>query len=207
MEETAQTDQDPAPRPRVWTAFVAWAVALTASVGLYLSAGTIAVIVQEAGPRFFGLAPTDPKAFSITSTPAFVLFITTCTSAEYLGLALVLAALSPRPWRERLRLQPSQAGLGAYLVAATAYLALCECADVVGYACDWKESVFARTVVDAGPAAMAWGVVVVGAISSLGMELLYRGYVQTRLVERWGRWPGILVTSVLAGVSFLDLRH
>jgi membrane protease YdiL (CAAX protease family) len=35
-------------------------------------------------------------------------------------------------------------------------------------------------------------------------EIFFRGYVQTRLVARWGRWPGIVVSALAFGVIHLD---
>jgi membrane protease YdiL (CAAX protease family) len=38
-------------------------------------------------------------------------------------------------------------------------------------------------------------------------ELFFRGYLQTRLVARWGRWTGIALTALAFGLVHMDWVH
>src|SRR5205807_2603521 len=48
-------------------------------------------------------------------------------------------------------------------------------------------------------------VLVLGVMPGFAEEWLFRGYMQTRLKQAWGRWPAIIVTATLFGVMHLDL--
>ena len=41
----------------------------------------------------------------------------------------------------------------------------------------------------------------------MGEELFFRGYLQSRLVQRWGRWMGIGVSSLAFGFIHFDPLH
>jgi hypothetical protein len=47
-------------------------------------------------------------------------------------------------------------------------------------------------------------IVLTGGMTSLAEELLFRGFMQTRLTSRWGSFRGVFVTSVLFGLAHLD---
>ncbi|TWU05838.1 CPBP family intramembrane glutamic endopeptidase [Stieleria varia] len=47
----------------------------------------------------------------------------------------------------------------------------------------------------------------IGATPAICEELLFRGYVQTRLVKAWGPGVGIFIASVLFAVFHIDLVH
>ncbi|MDX2015638.1 MAG: type II CAAX endopeptidase family protein [Myxococcaceae bacterium] len=52
------------------------------------------------------------------------------------------------------------------------------------------------------------GLVLVGAVMpGVLEELLFRGYVQTRFVERWGTVKGIVFTAALFGLWHMDVRQ
>lgn len=48
---------------------------------------------------------------------------------------------------------------------------------------------------------------VAGVAAPAAEELFFRGFVQTRLVLRWGRWRGIAVTALAFGAIHLDPVH
>src|SRR5438067_2099052 len=48
------------------------------------------------------------------------------------------------------------------------------------------------------------GIVVIGIMPGIGEELLCRGYIQTRLSQRWGRTVSILVTAILFAILHMD---
>ncbi len=50
----------------------------------------------------------------------------------------------------------------------------------------------------------AFAVVSAGLFAGIGEELLFRGYIQTRLCDRWGVKWGILWTSLLFGLTHWD---
>jgi membrane protease YdiL (CAAX protease family) len=55
------------------------------------------------------------------------------------------------------------------------------------------------------PAGLVGAVVALGVAPGIAEEALFRGLVQTRLAERWGRWPAIVMASAAFGLMHLDL--
>jgi len=43
--------------------------------------------------------------------------------------------------------------------------------------------------------------------AGVGEELFCRGYLQTRLVERWGRWPGVAIAALAFGLLHFSWVH
>jgi len=54
------------------------------------------------------------------------------------------------------------------------------------------------------PKLLVIGVMVIGIMPGIGEELLCRGYIQTRLSQRWGRTVAILVSAALFGILHMD---
>ena len=50
-------------------------------------------------------------------------------------------------------------------------------------------------------------VLIVGVLAGSAEEIFFRGYVQTRLVQRWPMGAAVIVTSVCFGVFHLDWLH
>jgi membrane protease YdiL (CAAX protease family) len=63
---------------------------------------------------------------------------------------------------------------------------------------------FDRAVSEASPLGFAYVVALMTAGAGIGEELLFRGFVQRRLSQRWGRWPAILVSAALFGLIHFD---
>jgi membrane protease YdiL (CAAX protease family) len=46
-----------------------------------------------------------------------------------------------------------------------------------------------------------------GLFAGVGEELFFRGFLQTRLRQRWGVWPAICVTALAFGILHYDPVH
>jgi hypothetical protein len=66
---------------------------------------------------------------------------------------------------------------------------------------------FADAFKGASPSVLVLGVLVLGVGAGICEEALFRGYLQTRLVERWGRWPGILLTAACFALVHFDVAQ
>lgn len=124
------------------------------------------------------------------------------------GFALLLGGLSPAPWRRRLRLEPSPLGPGALGLGVLGFLALSAACDsairLLGLQGRGTIGRLVAAFEEASPGALALGVLGVGLAAGTAEELFFRGFVQSRLVERWGRWTGIAATALAFGVYHLD---
>jgi membrane protease YdiL (CAAX protease family) len=54
---------------------------------------------------------------------------------------------------------------------------------------------------------LAVAILIIGVIGPVAEELLFRGYVQSRLRRRWGVVPAVIIASVLFGLLHFDLVH
>lgn len=129
------------------------------------------------------------------------------------AFALAAAGLSPVPWRERLRLdRPSHFPFTALVLAYVAALLLGHAStDVAQLGGWWREDGPLARFGELARASTPLQFGLMTLVGSLGAgvaeELFFRGYVQTRLVERWGRWPGIALTALAFGLVHMDWVH
>ncbi|MCY1042641.1 CPBP family intramembrane metalloprotease [Corallococcus sp. bb12-1] len=203
-----------AERPRVWTVFLAFVLMLvTLIIGGTVFAGiAVGLEMARTGVKAPDAAALTALMEQIKLLPWLHVAGVMLSSLTGLGVALLGGWLSPRPLRERLRLNPG-ASLpvwlwGAALVGCFALGQAMESLSVLAGVWDWTSSLKglqATSQASLGTFAllMFFGTLVAGT----GEELFFRGYVQTRLVQRWGPKAGIMGAATLFGFMHLDPVH
>jgi uncharacterized protein len=204
------------PKPRVWTVFAAYALAFNA--------------IAWAGVVIFGIAAaralfstgrsihSDPKAMeeliqAVSMEPWVVLASAACSAIVLGGVALGAAKISPTRVVERLRLGRAPGGWRRFaVVPLTAVAALGAGTAVIGA----LELVFGKrsealigienAMRSSGPM-LALTFVIIAVTTPIGEELFFRGYAQTRLVERFGRASGMAIATALFALFHLDPMH
>ncbi|NOK33645.1 CPBP family intramembrane metalloprotease [Corallococcus exercitus] len=204
----------PGPRPRVWTVFVAFVVMFGLLVTGSVIVNHIATGIEAAKA---GVDPSDSVAQAALAEkvealpwPTVVLVMMVGTVA--LSLALLGGRLSPQPLRERLRLT---AGVPlpawAWLTAAVGCFAVgqsLESLAVLTGAWSWTGSLKGFEAASQGPLGTFALLLFFGSpVAGTAEELFFRGYVQTRLVERWGPKAGVVGAATLFGLLHLDPIH
>lgn len=187
--------------PRVWTVFVALVVAVLlvlvgqviAGIGLvtwhFANGGTLATLQEE--------------ILDLATRPAVVMLISAPGQLAMAGVALGAAWLSPQPLRQRLGLvQPK---LPAWACAVAIVGVIVPFAVGLGAAISLPESVpkdpTARLLYEKMTHALAIPFILyIALFPGFSEELLFRGYVQRRLIERWNPWAAVLVTSAVFAV-------
>lgn len=195
-------------RPRIWTVFAAFAL----SQALGLVAGIViftCLLIWSQGADPGGPADGEATLETILASPSGFLGSLLATMIVFALVAVTAAALSPVPWRKRLRLRAVGVSPLAVLVTLCGILA-------VGFVLDALDTLealpqspvlemlggFVATL--SGPTLWA-AVLVIGIAPGIAEELLFRGYIQTRLSKRWGPAWAILATSLLFGLNHWDL--
>ena len=192
----------------MWTVFVAFVVALVAGL---LAGGIVPlmVIVAQGGGHFQSGETIREKLLAEVSRPAILLTSGAATQTMLLLTALSAAILSPVPVVRRLRLNPSSLSPFGYLVAPIGATAVSFLFAGLVALLKIPESgtlkLLGESIRRLSPIEVVAGVLIVGVMPGFAEEFVFRGYAQTRLVERWGRWPGIVIASALFGVMHLDL--
>jgi membrane protease YdiL (CAAX protease family) len=203
-------------KPRVWTVFAAYFAAFYASATA--SFVILAIAAAYAVPSSRLTTVSDPKAFGelikvISMTPWVLLASAACSALALGGIALGAARLSPTVLVERMRLGRARGDRRRFAVPPlTAVAAL----GAGGAAIGTLELVFGnqseallglQKAVRSSGAMLFFTFVIVAVAAPIGEELFFRGYAQTRLVERFGRRVGIVSATALFALLHLDPMH
>jgi membrane protease YdiL (CAAX protease family) len=196
--------EPPFVRPRVWTVFVTIVAAFVAMIAVSFVGGVGLAIALVAG----GTRPADLQKQLIdllTAPPAFI-GLGLVTQFTLAATAFAAAWLSPQPLAQRLGFVRPRWAWWETLVVNVGSL--------VPFAIGMSGAVALTEVLDPDPTAAnlmksmtaAWVVPYVLFISlapGFSEEMLFRGYAQRRLIERWGGWTAILVTSTIFALIHL----
>ena len=195
------------PRPRVWTVFCVFVLAMV----LYVVASAICMVV--AAVITYDGAIATPKDFErmmaeSLETPQPILAGILGSGVVLLGISIFAAALSPVPLMKRLNLhRPAITPLGL-LIAIFGTLSV----GIALWGLDGlnlvPDSPALGAITDViaaleGPW-LAVGLLLIGVLPGIDEELLFRGYAQTRLVQRWGVHAGVWISALLFGLMHMD---
>lgn len=129
----------------------------------------------------------------------------------FLALAVVPAMLSPQPFYRRLNMVRCEWSWMTWPLLALATLFIMQCSSLISGLIFEQPSPaleeFVRSITDAS---LPWFLVLLAIISiapAIAEELLFRGYIQTRLLQRWSPWLAIGVTSIVFAIMHMDLQH
>jgi membrane protease YdiL (CAAX protease family) len=196
-------------RSRLWPVFAGFAgaiVAMQVVSAVVFTAWAWATMAPGGGSNALVARLTELTA----TVPG--LAVAAMISATVLGaVALLGALLSPEPWRRRLRLTTAGATAGRVALVVVGVLAvshaLDSCIVLLGLqrfgALDHLNRVMARA--SGGMLALLALAVALGP--GVAEELFFRGYMQTRLVQRLGTASAIAATAACFGLIHFDLVH
>ena len=200
-------------RPRVWPVFLTYAGVFVGSLILGVFLIIVAVSIDAArNPE----ASHDPEAVAraaaeLAGSPAFLLAASIILYAILIPVPLLAARLGGQRVVVRLRLAPAPRNTLAVLLAIPGLLGLSQVLDSLMALMEWNPGgtieYLARVIRASTGPTLGLVVFVVGPVAGFAEELFFRGFMQTRLQERWGRWPAILVTAAAFGLLHLDPVH
>jgi membrane protease YdiL (CAAX protease family) len=131
------------------------------------------------------------------------------TAVLLVGVALVAVAIERKPVAARLRLRPSRAsvlGVAAAVVAmAGLSMALSAVSELLGVRGDDIMDQLAHALENPSPGRFAVSLVCISIGPGLAEETFFRGLLQPRLVARWGRTAGVVITAVGFGVFHFQI--
>jgi membrane protease YdiL (CAAX protease family) len=209
VAERAAARPEPAPTapaaPRVWTVFAVYACAF---VGMVLAQALVAlvfVVGHLAGGADIGQLTADLPALLLT--PEAIIAMSLAGQFAVGLAALIPARWSREPTRARLGLvRPALPAWGYPLVAVGALFPM-----AVGLGLAYAVSLVipqdtsGERIYDQMSWALAVPFLVAVALpAGLMEELLFRGYMQRRLLQRWSPWVAITVTTALFAVVHVN---
>lgn len=193
--------------PRVWTVIVAFAVAFVAGIVVGGLVPLVMVIASNAGRFENAEELRDALQAGILKAP--ILLASGATTQVMLLITAVSAAmLSPVPFVRRMRLNPSTLSPLGWIIVPIGALSVSFLFSAIVGLIGIRESGTLKLLGDVfkklTPAELVFAVAIVGIMPGFAEEFLFRGYAQTRLVQRLGRWWGILIVSLMFGIMHLD---
>lgn len=201
----------PTPAPRLWTLAVAVLVLSLGWIALEVWILQGYVVLSSRQVLAGGVLPSLQTMDEFFDTLPGILLEATFSAVWVGTVALVAGALSATPLRPRLGLVPAQVGPGAWIATALGALAVSQAVDhaftLAGGGRGPALDQLLRALASARGGSLALTVLVVGVLSATCEELFFRGYLQRRLVERFGPALGIALPAALFGVAHFDLHH
>lgn len=194
-------------RPRVWTVWATYVFAfvLVLAVQVLFGAGlAIYMLGQGTAPEKLGEAIPG-----MITQPLFFIILIVIGPGSFGLAALAAAYASPEPWKSRLAFRSSSLPMtimlsivvGSFFPTAIGLgLAGLLMEYVPGLPTDSSAVDFYNNLT------IEWSipfVILIGLVPGFCEEMLFRGYIQQRLVERWRPLIGITITSVLFGLAHL----
>jgi membrane protease YdiL (CAAX protease family) len=192
--------------PRVWTVFVAFVAVFAAVIAVGIAQAVIVIALNGgAPPDDFVRASTE-----FLKTSPGLLMISPASIAVG-SAALIGAGLSPIPWRQRLLITRPARPVLLSLAGIVGLISLghaIECIIAIsGIQRGGALALFSEVFSSLSGSRLILAVLIIGLLAGTCEELLFRGYIQTRLEARWGSAIAIIITASLFGLLHMDLLH
>jgi membrane protease YdiL (CAAX protease family) len=195
-------------RPRVWTVFVAYFVVLAAMLGAGIAAVVAALVVLTT--RGASVSEAVDALNEVVHSRAGILGGVVLSSVCLLGVGVCGALVSPVSFARRLRLGSTRLPVLWQILVVVACLAASWAFGEIPRLIDENDSALARLAEsqrNPTAASLILSLVVAAGLAPVAEELFFRGYLQTRLEERWSRWPAIGITAALFGAFHMSVAH
>jgi uncharacterized protein len=197
--------------PRVWTVFVSYGITL----GIYVLANIILVVAAIAlsggNPNQLQSQDSTDTIHELISKPKVFLPIVFAGQCLVFASAIICAALSKTPIRERLSIRSPQVSLSLVILFMLGSIALSQgfgaVMSLLQIEVDGTIKMLSDVLNKADASNLALMVLIIGVTPGICEELFFRGYIQTRLTQRWGVKISILSTTILFAVFHLDVMQ
>jgi membrane protease YdiL (CAAX protease family) len=197
-------------RPRWWTAFAVAAVSLAVFVATS-SIMLFAAMFLVHGELTLELLRDEGSLQAISRSRIGLLALVVIPQLALVLPSVCAALLSPVPTRRRLGLVRGQWPIWAWIAAAAATpLVGLVSGLVTGFFLEESESLKQMSGIFREHGQTGFLIplaLMIGATPALCEELLFRGYVQTRLVASLGPAAGVIIASLLFAAFHMDLVH
>lgn len=204
--------EPPKERPRIWPALLVGVLAMPI-------AGVVSTLLLLGAARIMhGELPRDRAALKpileeFSTTRPGILLMVVPGQLVFLSLALGAAYCSPRRWTERLHLGwgrlPQWRWSWPVLVVGTpavgfiTAMVLFRLVDAKSENLETMQAIFQN---QQGPFVLVL-YLIVAVLPGIAEELVFRGYVQTRLLERFPPWLAIGATAAMFALAHFEPLH
>jgi len=212
LEVPAAAPLPPAAPPRIWSALLVGILTMPLA-GLLSTIVMLVVLSLEYGnvPRTREALQPMIEQFATTKLGIFLMIAP--GQVVFLAVALAAALASPVAWRQRLHLTWGRfpkwrwswpvLALGTPMVGFISSIIVSQMVDAKSENLVMLQKVFRD---QQGPFVLVL-YLIVGVLPGVAEEFLFRGYVQTRLLQRLPAWVAIGVTSAMFAIAHFDPIH
>ncbi len=200
-------------RPRVWTVFVTYIVALAAMVLAQVVFGGVLMVsaMRQSGAASF--EELQQRLVAQMLQPKILFPMLVMNQLVIGAAALSSARLSRTPLIDRLRLRRSNNSWFMLILMGLSILCLQGLLAVAYSTIDRIHPLPRSQTLEPLNKAMSslrggmlvLAVVVIGILPAIFEEMLCRGYIATRLRQRWGVASAIVISSLLFAILHMDL--
>jgi len=197
----------PAPCPRPWPALVTVILAITAAILVSLAALYDLAVADSGGNVIDGLRSLNQGTFSLLDKPEALLALVLPGQVVLFAVAVAAAILSRQPIRSLgLNSGASPAFHGVIYVLATPAIGLVWSLWMTAMFQDMGDPMrMVSPIILARAEEHLLEVILLVAVGpAVAEEMLFRGYLQTRLLRCWGPAAAILVSTLLFSASHCD---
>ncbi|MEO8352850.1 MAG: type II CAAX endopeptidase family protein, partial [Chthoniobacteraceae bacterium] len=205
----------PAPRPPLWPALVIGPLAIVAATILAGIFTVIAIAISGGMKEIVGggdiTAEINAAATKLFATPLGALLLILPGQLVFLGGAIAATMLSPVTWKQRLGFTRSRLPIWSWPILAIGTFFI---ATIAGFAVErmfpdnLEQLEFFNEIARAGgPGIAIFNTLMLSVLPGFGEETMFRGYIQTRLLQRWAAPAAIGVTSVIFAIAHFDPVH
>ena len=197
--------------PRTWTVFLSYFLVF---VTLLVAGMAIVIVFLGMEVAAGGLSSHDPEklaaaAMEFATSPESLVLNSLISSTVFILVPLGAVFLGRSTVGRRLRVSRAPAvWTGVFLIGL---LCLSTAIDSAFALLGWSDlgtiGLVTSGIEEASGSTIALAVITIGLGAGIGEELFFRGFMQTRLRERWGPWPAIVVTAAAFGLVHLDPFH
>lgn len=203
IHPSAPAAPDPPP-VRVWTIYLFFALTLVA----LLVTTSVAVVASYAGTHGPQEELTVSRLATFATTGRMLILSMWVTAATLIGCTLVALRSSKTNLKQTLGRELSRLSPVSLLLVMLGAPALGSVLEALTLLVDVEPSGTLKLIADAVAqmrgAEMFLFAVGITVGPALGEELMFRGYIQPRLIARYGVTAGIAITSALFGLLHMD---
>ena len=199
-------------RPRVETALLAGVLAILGMLTIGLLLPLLVTSTQHASESLQESLPVDGGIKTLAARyPSMLVLVSLLPQLMLAALALGGSWLSPQSWRQRLGLTAGHMPKRYWILFALSTPVI---SVATGLLISRLTNHLSQRMQDLGGLygghTGLFGLLVLSLptlVPGLCEELLFRGYVQTRLLRAWKPWKSILITSLLFSAAHLSPIH
>lgn len=200
-------------RPRVWSALVVALVGILAAIAvsfasLPVAARALGIASQEDASK---LADVTKLLEALLAHPLGIWFLVAPGQLAFIAVAFLAAALSPEAIPNRLAMRVGRLPLSNWLILAVATPAVGIISAILVMQFAEEPSPHMELIGDLLTSKTGFGLVamvlLVSVLPGIAEELLFRGYLQSRLLKSWPPFAAIVVSAALFAAAHGDPMH